>query len=125
MAAKFVALSGASPADFTLPDAQVGGDNPENVIRRQQSNITLTRNGVVVSERVWTQVQRWTINYNVLSSFNVAAFLNFFNAKVFKLQPFGNDSTEYTVRWADSEFKPVQVSPGFYKLTFTIEEVLT
>lgn len=122
--AKFVAYSGASPADITLVNPQVGGDALTGY-RRSASDVTLMRNGAPISVRNWKTLRRWNFNYNAIASAGVTDLYDYFQARVFKYQPTGSALVEYTVRWVETEFRPAQIKPGYFSLSFTIEEVVT
>jgi len=124
MASKFVAYSGFLPADFTLPDAQVGGDNAASGKREAMSAITVTRGGLAISVRPWKTIRKWVFNYNSIGYASVDSFKRFFEAGVFKFQPFGSSTIEFSVRWVDATFEPVEIMPNYYSLSFAIEEVI-
>ena len=122
--AKFVPASGATPTDLTLENPQVGGDPLVNYSERS-ADIELSRNGVPISVRRWTGKRRWTLSYNAVSSSYISSLREYFQARVFGYQPTGSAAIEFTVRWVGSDFLPVQVTPGYWSITFTIEEVVS
>ena len=124
MASKFVAYSGYLPADYTLPDAQVGGDNLASGKRETMSAVTVTRGGIAISVRPWKTARKWVFNYNSIGYASIDSFKRFFEAGVFKFQPFGSSTIEFSVRWVDPSFEPVEIMPDYYSLSFTIEEVV-
>jgi hypothetical protein len=119
---KFVPYSGSTPADLTLPAPQVGGDEAGS-LRKVVSESVLTREGVAVSVRKRRDFRRWTLNYNAIETTKAAQIQGYFDERVFKFQPFGSPLVEYTVRAVDFEYAPSLVSPGYYAVQLTIEEV--
>ena len=122
--AKFVPISGASPADLTIEAPQIGGDPIVNYSERS-ADVELSRNGVPISVRRWTGKRRWTFSYNAVAGSYISSLREYFQARVFTYQPTGSSSIEFNVRWVGSDFLPAQTAPGYWSLTFTIEEVVS
>lgn len=114
-----------TPVLFTLPEAHLGSDDVIAELPRRAGRIETTRNGLVISSRVWKSVRKWRFRYNRISAANVATLRTFFNFGTMILCPYDVLAIQHVVRWVDDEFSAEYVSPGYYSMDFTLEEVIS
>jgi len=122
--AKLSSIDG-SVADFTLPENNIGGDYVVFSLPSKSADVESSRNGVTISLRKWRSVHKWRMKFNRISSDDVEDLREYFEIRVFKMHPHGFTPIFNTVRWVEPEFLPNYISPGYYNLAFTIEEVQT
>lgn len=122
--AYFGPVSGSVPALMEIPGQHVGSDNVGARLSMKAGDIEHKRNGVTISLRSWSNTHSWRIVYKHLTATEVGDLRDFFEVRVFKFYPDALPASNYTVRWAGTEFLPEVNYPGSYRLSFEIEEVI-
>lgn len=86
---------GGAPAVLTLPDPQVGSDDPTRTHRRLRAASTHVRDGMVIGERVHAIPKLWRLFWRGRDASFVDSLQPYFEAGRFRMLPDATDDTNF------------------------------
>lgn len=106
-----------------LPTYHLGSDDLLKELPGVSVDIEVQRYGVPISIRQWRELRRWRVNFNSVTEAQVGVLRPFWAARTFRFLPGGDPNIYVSIRWVDKGFEPDYIKPGYYSLSFVIEEV--